>query len=143
MSDAIAAFGTQLKIGDGGSPENFTTIAEVTNIDAPELMLAVQDVTSHSSSGATREKLGTLKELGDIGLALNFIPTNATHSYSNGLIKDWYNRTKRNFKLVFPDAGGTTWYGPAYVASVKPGAAVDGALVADVTLTPAGAWTLA
>lgn len=144
MTNALSSFGTLCKIGDGATPtENFTTIAEVRDLNPPELILATEDATNHSSSGATREKVGTLKEIGDITMTISFIPTNATHSYSAGLVKDWHNRTKRNFQIVFPDSGLTTWYGPAYVTNMKPAASIDGLLTMDVTLTPAGAWTLA
>jgi predicted secreted protein len=140
---ATAGFGTLLKIGDGGGTEVFTTIAEVSNISGPGLSLDTTDVTTHSSSGAWKEKVATLLDGGDVTFDIFFAPTGATHSQTSGLLKDMKNRTKRNFKLVFPNAGATEWIFPAYVAAFNIEAPIDGALAASVTLTIAGAPTLA
>ena len=140
---ATAGFGALLKIGDGGGTEAFTTIAEVSNISGPNLKLDTTEVTSHSSSGAWRERIATLLDGGDVTFDIFFSPVGATHSQTSGLLKDMKNRTKRNFKLVFPNTGATEWIFPAYVGSFQPGMPVDGALTASLTLTIAGAPTLA
>lgn len=139
MTQALSGFGTLLKIGDGGTPtENFTTIAEVTDITAPGLTMDVIDVTSHDSPDALREKIAGLKDLGECTFTINYIPTHATHNATTGLIRDWKNRTKRNFKLVFPDAGATTWSFSGFVTNFQPSAPVDDKLTADVTITLSG-----
>jgi predicted secreted protein len=143
-SGAISGFGTLLKLGDGATPtEGFTTIGEVKDIGGPDLKLNTADVTNHSSTDGWKEKIGTLLEGGQVAFKVNFIPTTATHSFSTGLIKDMVNRTKRNFKLVFPDTGATTWTFAALVTQFKPNEPVDGALEADVTLDITGKPTLA
>lgn len=142
-TNAISSFGTLLKIGDGGGTEVFTTIAEVGDIEGPAFEMSTQEVTNHSSSGAWREVVPGLIDPGEVGFSLAFIPTNATHSQTSGLIRDLKNRTKRNFKLVFTDVGGTTWTFAAYVTGFKPTAPVEGLLGADVTLKLTGQPTLA
>lgn len=142
-SSAISGFGTLVKIGDGGSPEAFTTIAELKNIKLPGVKNTIVEVTSHSSPGGIKERLAVLGEITEMSFDLNFIPTGATHSYTSGLLKDALNRTKRNFKVVLPDGGGTTWQGAAYVEEFTPEAPVDGVLKASIKLTPAGQWTFA
>jgi predicted secreted protein len=143
MTNALASYSTLLKIGDGGGPEAFTTIAEVKDISGPALALATEDVTSHSSSGAWREFIATLKDAGEVTFTVNFIPTTATQSYTSGLLRDYNNRTKRNFQLVFPDGGSTTWAFPAYVTGFEPDESVEGVLEASISLKIAGAPTLA
>lgn len=143
MSNAISAFGTLLKIGDGGSPETFTTIAEVTNISGPSLSMNTVDVTSHDSTDGWREFVGGLLDGGEVTLDINFIPTDPTHSYSTGLLNDMVNRTKRNFQLVFPDAGNTTWSFTALITAFEPSAPTDDKLSASVTLKITGKPTLA
>lgn len=140
---ATAGFGTLLKIGDGGGTEVFTTIAEVSNISGPGLSLDTTEVTTHSSSGAWKERIATLLDGGEVTFDIFFAPTGATHSQTSGVLKDMKNRTKRNFKLVFPNAGATEWIFPAYVTAFSIDEPVDGALTASVTLTIAGAPTLA
>jgi predicted secreted protein len=142
-SNAIPAFGTFLKIGDGGGPESFTTIAEVKSITGPTMSAKIDDVTTHSTGTPWREKLATLLDGGTLTFALNFIPTDATQSFSSGLLRDFANRTKRNFKLVFPNGAATTWAFAAFVADFKMNAPVDGVLDANLTLNVSGQPTLA
>lgn len=143
MTDTISSFGTLLKIGDAATPEVFTTIAEITDIAGVTLATATEDATNHSSPGGFEEKIPTTLSVGPVKFSINFLPTGLTHSYSTGLIKDWINKTKRNFKLVFPDTGATTWLFAAYVTDVGIKAPVKGKLAADVTLDITGQPTLA
>jgi len=139
---ALAAYGVLLKIGNGTTSETFTTIAEVRDIEGPELELEAKEVTSHDSGG-WREYIGTLLTGGEVSFDLNFIPTNATQGYTSGLIEDMIGRTKRNFQLIFSDTGATTWEFTALVTGFKPSAAVEDELAAEVTLQITGAPTLA
>lgn len=136
MSDAIAARGTLIQKGDGAVSEQFTTIAEVVDISGLSLKQDVDDVTSHSSPSGWKEKIGTLLELGQVTLKLNFIPTNATQNSTLGLIADMKNRVKRNFKEIFPD--NTTFAFTALVVDFKVVANVANKLTADVTLEGTG-----
>lgn len=142
-SNAIGGFGTLVKIGDGGGTEVFTTIAELKTIKLPGIKNTIIDVTSHSSPGGIREKLAVLGEITEMSFDVSFIPTNATHSYTSGLLRDALARNKRNFKVVLPDAAGTTWQGAAYVEEFTPEAPLDNVLKASIKLTPASNWTFA
>lgn len=141
MTAGIAAFGTLLKRGNAATPEVFTTIAEVGDIAGPTLKTQLEDATNHGSSGSFEEKIPTVQSMGSIKFPVSFIPTNATHSYSAGIVLDWKNKTKRNFQMVFPD--NTTWTFAAYVEQVDFKAPVKKVLTADITLTITGAPTLA
>ena len=143
MTSAISAFGTLLKKGDAGSPEAFTTIAEVLDIDGPSMELDTEEVTSHSSTDGWAEYVGTILDAGEISFEINYVTTNATHNPSTGLVKDMTGRTRRNFLLVFPDTGNTTWAFTALVTKINPKAPVRGKLSADVTLKISGKPTLA
>ena len=138
-----ASFGTLLKVGDGGGPEAFTTIAEVRDIGGPRLSMATADVTHQSSPGGFREKVGTLLDGGQVTFDINYLPGNATHDASTGLVKDMTDKTKRNFELIFPDAASTKWSFTALVVGFEPSEPVDGALTASLTLDITGQPTLA
>lgn len=140
---AIAAYGTLLKVGDGGTSETFTTIAEVRDISGPSLSADVKDVTSHDSEDGWDESITTILRGGEVTFNVNFVPTDTTHSYSSGLINDMVDRTKRNFQLVFPDSGSTTWNFAALVTGFETTANVADELTADVTLKISGKPTLA
>lgn len=143
MSSAISSFGTLLKIGDGGGPETFTTIAEVIDIKGPKLKANTEDTTNHSSAASFEEFVVTTLSAGEISFKINFVPTGATHSYSTGLLKDFVNKTMRNFKLVLPNIGATTWTFAAAVTAFDLDAPTKGKLSADVTLKINGQPTLA
>lgn len=139
----ISSFGTLLKMGDGASPEVFTTIAEVLDISGPSLALDTEETTSHSSTGGWEEFVATILRSGEVSFSVNYDPVGATHDASTGLISDMENRTLRNFQLVFPDTGSTTWSFAAYVTGFEPGMPVAGKLSADVSLKISGQPTLA
>lgn len=142
MTSALSSFGTLLKKGDGGSPESFATIAEVLDIEGPELALDTEEATSHDSTGGWEEVVGTILRSGEIGFEINYVPTGATANASTGLIADMKNRTRRNFQLVFPDSGNTTWSFTALVTKFAPKAPVAGKLTADISLKLSGQPTL-
>ena len=138
----IDAYGTLLKIGDGGGTEVFTAIANVTNLNPPPLSRDMYEATQHNGPGWD-EYIPGLKRGGQVTLDIDFVPTDGTHSYAAGLLKDYNDGTKRNFQLVFSDAGTTTWTFAAYVSNFTPAAPPVGKLTASVTLQITGAPTLA
>lgn len=143
ISNAVSAFGTFLKRGNGASPEVFATIAEVSSISGPSITLETIDVTTHSSGEPWRQFVGGLLDGGEVSFDINFIPTNATHGYSAGLLKDMTDRTQRNFQLVFPDNLATTWAFTGLVTAFECSEAIDDVIKASVTVKLSGKPTLA
>jgi len=139
----ISGFGTQLKMEDAGNPGSYLTVAEVKDITGPGLTAEVADLTSHSSSGAFREKLPTLLDPGEVTFDVNYVPTSATHNNSTGLVSLLRTRAKKNWQLVWPDTGETLWAFAGFVTGFEPGAPVGDLLTASVTITVTGAPTLA
>jgi len=141
MTSALASFGTLLKLGNGvtTTAETFTTIAEVKDISGPGMSLNTADVTAHDGSG-WREHVATLLDAGEVSFDVNYVPTNATHNNTAGLIKMMTSRALRNYQLVFP--GPTTWTFAAFVTGFEPGSPVDGALTASVSMRISGQPTL-
>ena len=140
---AKSSFGSYLKIGDGGTAETFATIAEVLDIKGPSLELETEDVTSHDSTDGWAEHIGTILNGGEISFELNWLPGNATQSFSAGLLKDMVGRTKRNFQLVVPAATSLTWAFAALVTAFEPDLPVKGSQKASITLLLSGKPTLA
>ncbi len=141
-SIAIQSFGTFLKRGDGGSPETFTTIAEVKSLTWT--MSAKQDdVTTHSSAVPWRQFISTLLDGGTITFDINFVPQETTQSYTSGVFSDFATRTKRDYQWVFPDSGHTVWAFTATIQDFKPTAPTDGVLTASITLKLSGQPTFA
>ena len=143
MSNALAAFGTLLQMGDGATPEAFTTIGELGDIAGPALATDTEDATVHTSPGGYEEVVATIKRTGEITFPVHYVPTDATHNPTTGLLAAWAAKTLKHWKLIFPNAGVTTWTFSAYVTGFAPKAPVAGKLTADVSLKITGTPTLA
>lgn len=138
-SAAISAFQTLLQIGDGASPtENFTTIAELRSLKGPTIKSDVIDVTTHNTPTPFKRFISGLLDGGDVTFDLNFIPQDPTHSYSAGLLSDMLNRTRRNFRIVFPDASTTTWLIPGIITGFDMSSDPTDVLKASVTVKVSG-----
>lgn len=139
-SQAIAAYGTLLKRGDGAAPETFSTVAEVKSMDGPSMEADVIDVTTHSSAaaGAWREKRASLLNPGEVSFSINLVPASAGHK---ALLSDFTGRVVRNWKFVFPDPGLTEWAFTGVLTKFGAKAETDGVLEADLTVTLTGAPT--
>jgi len=140
-SNAIAAFGTVLEVGDGGSPEVFTGIAEVHDVNGPGISLDMIERTHQLSPDATKEYIAGLKDLDNITFEIGFVPTDPTHSLTTGFLADWKNRVMRTYHLVFPDSGNTTWELKGYVSGFSIKGPTQGLLTADVTIKLTGGLT--
>lgn len=150
----IPAINTLLKVGNGASPEVYSTIANVGDITGPGLSSTVVDVTSHSTGNPWREKLITLLDNGDITFPLFFVPASDGppvgtdpfgHSPQGGVLALFTSRGQGgvagvpyNFALEYPDGLGTTDYFTGFVSKFSEKAAVAGVLMADVTITLTG-----
>jgi hypothetical protein len=99
MSKAIAAIGTQLKSGDGGSPEAFVNLGEVLDITGPEGTLAELDVTNHSSPNDFKEYIPGVLDAGTVTFEMNMIQSN---SAQQRIHQDWRARAQRHYQLIFP-----------------------------------------
>jgi predicted secreted protein len=133
----IDGFGTQLKRGDGGSPETFTAIADPTGISGPGLSRNTIDVTSHGSPDQWMEFLGGLKDGGEVSVDINYDPAN-----HDTLVDDFDDAAPRNYQLVFPDDDSTTWSFGAIITGFEPDAPYDDKLSASLTFKVSGKPTL-
>lgn len=136
-ANAIHAFGTLLKMGDGASPEVFTTVAEMKEIPVPGLDGAMLEVTTHESPGGIRESIPNLPALSDLGFQIFYIPSNATHNETTGLLSKTLSRAKTNFKVVYNITPAKVCSFSGYVTQFKPKAPVDNVWTADVRINVA------
>ncbi len=116
-SQGVIGYGTLVKRGDGGSPEVFTTIAEVIEVGTPEQETSDIEFTHMESPNSFKEYKPGLKEPGEVSMKCNAVLTNSTQNATTGIIADQLNGTTRNWKIVFPDL--TTCSFSGYVKKVK------------------------
>jgi hypothetical protein len=142
---AIAGIGTLVKIGDGGSPEVFTSLSEVRDIDGPKLTADEYDVTSHSSPGAFSEFIPGMLDAGTIDFGLNFVISDVVQA----ILEAYYLARRRfNIQIVLPldlDNTSTPHRTSQYIVFVKNASRqmpVKGALARTISLRVVGAPTL-
>lgn len=138
-SQAISAYGTLLKRGDGGAPETFTTVPEVQSISGPSTETDEAEVTTHSSAaaGAYREFILTLIDAGSIEFDLNYVPSDAVQQ---GVRSDFQNRAKRNWQIVLPGNAQTISF-TGYVKTFSLEFPTDGPATASVSIRLTGGVT--
>lgn len=136
-SQGFAGQGTQLQVGDGGSPETFTTIAEITKIQGTGAKTDIIDLTNMDSTGAYREKLATLLDAGEINFDANFVPSNTTQQ---SLQAKFDGRTKSDWKIVLPGVRGT-WSFTAFIGGIDFDVTVDKQVVMSGKLVISGPRT--
>jgi len=138
---AFSSFGVILKRGDGGTPEIFSSTAEVKDIKPFKLKATTKETTSHSSPGGWKTFKSILVEGGQCTFKINFLPEDTSHSFAAGLAADLINRQQRNYQVVLPDTGATGYQFAANVIQFDPDAAVEGILETDVALEITGPVT--
>jgi predicted secreted protein len=132
--------GTLLKIGDGASPENFTTIPEVMRLSGPSVRFDLLDVTSHDTVGFFREWIPGLADGERVSATINWRPSNTIHK---SVRVDAYARTNRNIRIVFPDSTDNTVTCSTYIENELPKADVGTPMTKDINFKVTGqpVWT--
>jgi hypothetical protein len=131
-TSARSSHGTQLKVGDGGTPtEVFATIGEVKDISGPSMTLNTETVTSHDSGG-WMEIIPTLLEAGEMTFDVNYYKATTQTRLRTAQTA----RTRLNFQMVFPPTGSPTdtLAFSGYVTGFEYSAPVEGVLTASVTI---------
>jgi hypothetical protein len=96
--------GGQLQIGDGATPENFTTISQVQSCDFGGEKLETDIVTSADNTDAVIRKQDRLLDEGQCSGEILWNPLDASHIQ---LATAWRARGSHNFKRISPGGFGT------------------------------------
>lgn len=106
-SSAFWAYGSTLQLGDGATPEVFTSIAEIVELTPPQMSRDEIDVTSHSSSDGYREFIAGMRDGGEVSFRANWLPTDATHDGATGLLETFNDNATHNWKIILPNTLAT------------------------------------
>jgi predicted secreted protein len=136
-TQARIGYGVLFKIGNGASPEVFTTVAEVTSITPPSLARDAIDATHEESPSGWREFIGGLKDGGEVSIELNFIPGHAT----TAILLAEIEAAAGNKQIVFTT--GEIFSFSALCTAFEPEAPMDDKMVATATYKVTGKPTLA
>lgn len=145
----IAVEGLLLQCGTAGSPEGFSTVANVTDFSLP-VMTDTIDVTNVGDSW--KRKVPTLHDMGKISFKVWWVMEEFTHRNSagttgpsgtmDGLRYMMINNILRDWQAVYPDGNESTDAWPAYTVSFAITGKVGGAFEASVELANSGAPSL-
>lgn len=115
----LASHGASLWLGDGESPETFTRIYKVTDLNGPGFSVKFEDTTTHDNETAFLEFAAIACEAGDLALAVNYDPSDPMLAPATGLFDIMQNLERRNYQLRFPpsDTLNTRMNFAAYVGS--------------------------
>jgi predicted secreted protein len=138
VANKYAGLGSALQRGDGGGPEVFTTIPSCKTLGGPKVDSTQIDTTTLDTAGGYETFVMGLKKPGTVSFELVWDPQDATH---RGLLTDFDNKTLRNFKIIWPDAGPESFTFAAYVKSWEPKASPQTELSITMELQISGAVT--
>jgi hypothetical protein len=142
MTSAIAGPGFLLSMGDGATPENFTTVAEVGASSFSGMTTDMVEATNQSSPDGYVEKVPTIHRPGEFDFDCNFLPSDGTHNAVTGLVAKKNARTKVNFRAG-NGSDPKVWTFAAYVVSIAPKFPVAGLLTSSIKLQITGKPVLA
>lgn len=140
MTLAIKSQGTLLQVGDGASPEVFTTVAEVNDINNTGHTVREIEVTNHDSTGSYSEYIATGLEAGQWNFNINYVPANATHkNASRGLFALLQGQAAVNMRVQWPDSPTSSTTFSGLVTQIDRSApARNGVLTANCTIRVVG-----
>ncbi len=117
LSTGKVGLGTVFKVGDGQSPEVFTSIVNVVSIGMSGRSVEEVDFTHLASSGGFREFRPGFKDPGELTLSVHYDPTNATLNGTAGLEYELNQGRVFNWKIDMTGAGfNYMLYGIGYVS---------------------------
>ena len=145
MSLRIGSHAAHLKKGDAGSPEGFTSVAQVLSISGPSISRETIDTTDADATNDWRTFIASYIDGGEITLEINYDPDTATHETTAGILEDFGDAIATdptNYELEFPTSPVTKFQFAASVTGFETSAPHDGVLTASVTYKVMAAVTL-
>lgn len=140
---AILGKGAVLQMSDS-TLTAFSSVAELRSVPFPQLQGDRLDVTTHDSPGFVRQFVSGLDDLPAATFDINWLPGNATHDESTGLLALQRSKAVRVFKVTLPTAVSPTkvFTFSAQVLQFNPTVPVDNVMQAQIQLQPSAAPTI-
>jgi hypothetical protein len=117
--------------------DTFTKVAEMRNLTPIGFTFRMEDVSAHDGSGWA-SSIPTHKVGPSMRLDINLVLAHATHDKLTGLLYVALNKIRRDWLVVFPDAGKTAVFFDAWVSDWGSATPVGGVLSAAPMVTVDG-----
>lgn len=137
MTDYIDTQGTDLKIGNGASPEVFASIPQIVSIDGPTSSRSEKTVT-HLKSTAVETRPG-LRDFGSLQLEIEWDERDTVHA---GLRTKFNAGTVHNFQLIDSASPQKRYSFQGWVKTVPQKYAIDAVVMSSVEIRLTSAMTV-
>lgn len=135
MAQARGGFKTKLFRDAAGDGSNWQQIAEINDVNGPEISQVIEDATHMDSPDGYAEKIAVgLREAGDVTLQLHLLQDDASQS---AIRADLNASTLRNYRIVLPSGTKRISFS-AFVASLNHTFPIRGKMMYDLTLSITG-----
>lgn len=131
---AEIGYGVVMERGDGGSPESWTKIGEVTDPDFPTLSRDAVEATHTESTSRYREFISGLRDGGELSPTLH-LDTGAT-AYDD-LITDYESDATVHYRVKSPD-GNEAWDFQGLITNIEHDVPLDDRMTVTVTFKVSG-----
>ena len=149
MANKYAALGTELWIGDGGSPELYTKVASVGDVTGPQKKRDIIESTTHdtdTTDGGFKEYVASLKDGQTTSFPIWLDPNEASHnssptvvgSFSGGLDYLFESGAVRNMILAYPVSPAARVAFKGLVTDIGLDAKVAGGLMGNCSIKVTG-----
>lgn len=128
--NAITGIGTKFQRWNGSA---FVDVAKVFNIGGPTMNRETVEATTYDSIDGYREKIGGLRDAGQVTFTLNF-------RRSTYLIfkSDFEDEQPRQYRIILPDADNTTMTFSALVTDLPLSIPEGDRITVDITIELSG-----
>lgn len=133
---AVSAHGTLLQTGDGGTPEVFTTIAEVLDIEASGSTF--EAIPFYGDGGGFPAVVPGDMQPGEITFEVNYTAEASQHAVHAAHA----DQAPLSLRIVFPTEPASVATLTGYVTGFTFAAPVEGLLRASITITTASAMVM-
>lgn len=139
-SSSVPVQGLLIQMGNGSSPETFTTVANISKMTEP-FKAKVVDVTNVSN--IWMQQIPTTLAIGDLALDLFWVMEDPTLNNSVlGLRYAFANKVLKDVRIIYPDGNLSTDAFQAYVTQYSVTGAVNGVFTASIILSGTGTPSL-
>lgn len=114
MATKVKAKGVVIKYGDSAAPS--TTIPQLAEISFDSGQWDRVDITTHDTSGVTKNYDVTLKEPSSLDVRLMLDPADTAHAW---LISSNISATVRYMTFILPDSGTAQWAMTGHVTALS------------------------
>jgi len=137
IAAAVAVEGLQIQVGDGASPQEFHTVANVADYNLPAIAQTA-DVTNVSMTW--KSYFATLLDLGKIKFKIFWVMTEPTHQDAvdgaiQGIRYIFTNRILADWKVIYPDGEDSQDTFSAFVTGFQVTGKVGGVFEAEIELS--------